>query len=368
MEVDHATMGLALAQAHRALGRTAPNPSVGAVVVRDGEVLGAGRTQPVGGNHAEVEAIRDAHRRGHADLRGATMYVTLEPCCHWGRTPPCTDLIVKEGLGRVVVGVVDPYPPMQGKGLARLRAAGVEVALGIRADEAAATVLGFTRTLTEGLPEVTLKAASSLDGNLATRTGESQWITGEEARADGHGLRASHDAIVVGIGTALADDPRLTCRAKDGKDPVPVVLDTELRLPLKARLLTAGAPPVVICAEDAPHRQLPADILRVPRARGRRGVDVEAALRQLARRGLHRVLVEGGGQVHRSILDEGLADTLHLYLSGALLPGGRSWLGGAPVDRLGDATRLPGPPDVRTFGPDVRLSWTGLHRSVAETI
>ena len=350
-------MDQALIQARQALGRTAPNPSVGAVVVRDGVILGVGRTQPVGGPHAEVEAVRNAHDRGHDDLSGATMYVTLEPCCHWGRTPPCTDLIVQEGISRVVVGVVDPYPPMQGKGLSRLRGAGVEVVLGVREAEAAAVVRGFTRTITEGLPEVTLKVASSLDGHLATRSGESQWITGEAARTDSHGLRATHDAILVGVGTAVADDPRLTCRVPGGKDPVPVVLDTSLRLPLQARLLTSGAPAVIICADDTPVRQLPADVIRVPRAAGGRGVDIRATLRALAGRGLHRILVEGGGQIHRSFLDSGLVDTLHVYLAGALIPGGQPWLGGPAVERLADAPRLGGPPEVKVLGEDVRLSW-----------
>lgn len=354
-EADQHFMGLALEQARQALGRTAPNPSVGAVIVRDGQVLGVGRTQPVGGPHAEVEAVRNAHERGHDDLSGATMYVTLEPCCHWGRTPPCTDTILREGLGRVVVGVVDPYPPMQGKGLSRLRGAGVQVELGVREDEAADVVRGFTRTLTKGLPEVTCKVATTLDGHIATAKGESRWITGPEAREDGHRLRASHDAILVGVGTALADDPRLTCRVEGGADPVPVVLDTDLRLPLSARLLDAGAPAVIICAEDAPARVLPADIVRVPRGPG--GVDVLAALRAIAGRGLHRILVEGGGQVHRSLLDGGFVDTLHVYLAGTLVPGGIPWLGGPALDRLDGALRLGSPADIRRLGDDVRLTW-----------
>lgn len=361
MSDDAGFMGLALEQARRALGRTAPNPSVGAIVVRDGVVLGQGHTQPVGGPHAEVEAIRDAESHGH-DLSGATLYVTLEPCCHWGRTPPCTDLIIRSGLRRVVVGVVDPYPPMQGKGLARLRAAGIEVVQGVRSEEAAGVVRGFTRTITQGLPEVTAKVAASLDGRIATAAGESQWITGEAARTDGHRLRATHDAILVGIGTVLADDPRLTCRLPDGKDPVPVVLDTHLRIPLEARLLTAGAPPVVVCAEDAPVRRIPADVIRVPRlAAG--GLDPEVALRRLAERGLHRILVEGGGRIHRSLFDAGRVDTLHLYLAGVLIPGGRSWLGGEALEHLAEAPRLPGPPEVRTLGADVCLTWRDLQSS-----
>ncbi len=359
--LDHRFMGLALDEARAALGRTAPNPSVGAVLVRGDQVLGRGRTQPVGGNHAEVEAVNDAHRAGHDDLTGATLYVTLEPCCHWGRTPPCTDLILREGLARVVVGVVDPYPPMQGKGLARLRGAGVQVELGVRAAECGDVVLGFTRTLTRGLPEVTSKVAMSLDGRIATHRGESRWITGPRSREDGHRLRASHDAILVGIGTVLTDDPRLTCRVDGGKDPVPVVLDSDLRLPLAARLLTAGAPPVILCADDASERVLPAEVARVPR-RPEGGLEPVEALRALADRGLHRVLVEGGGQVHRSLLDARLVDTLHVYLSAVVVPGGVPWIGGPPLDHLGDALRLGAPTQVEPLGDDLRLTWRVPHR------
>lgn len=358
MTDDDRFMGLALKQARRALGRTAPNPSVGAVAVREGVVLGAGHTQPVGGPHAEVRAVHAARDAGH-DLRGATLYVTFEPCCHWGRTPPCSDLIIDQGFARVVVGAVDPYPPMQGKGLARLRSAGIEVVQGVREAEAEAVVRGFTRTITEGLPEVTAKAACSLDGHIATEAGESQWITSDEARADGHELRSTHDAILVGIGTVLADDPRLNCRVPGGKDPVPVVLDTELRIPLGARLFSAGALPIVVCASDAPPRQIPADVIRVARSPGR-GVDPVAALRALADRGLHRILVEGGGGIHRAMFESGCVDTLHLYMAGMLLPGGRPWIGGEAVQHLADARRLGGPPEVKHLGPDLRLTWTNL--------
>jgi len=288
------------------------------------------------------------------------MYVTLEPCCHHGRTPPCTDAILEAGVARVVVGVVDPFPPMRGEGLAILRRAGVEVALGEGSEACSALVRGFTRAITVGLPEVTLKVASSLDGRLATATGESQWITGPEARRDGHVLRASHDAVLVGSGTVRADDPALTVRAIEGHQPVPVVLDTELRIDASAKVFAHPRRPVLVCASDAPVRDLPADVVRVPRGEG--GVDVEAALRALASRGLHRVLVEGGAQVHRALLDARLADTLVVYVAGVLVPGGVPWLGGPPVASLGDAVRL-GAPEVAVIGDDVRLSWRLRHRS-----
>jgi diaminohydroxyphosphoribosylaminopyrimidine deaminase/5-amino-6-(5-phosphoribosylamino)uracil reductase len=352
-------MGAAIEQAQAALGRTAPNPSVGAVLVRGDQILGRGRTQPVGGPHAEVEALRDAEAAGF-DVRGATLYVTLEPCCHWGRTPPCTDAIVRAGIARVVVGVVDPYPPMLGKGLGRLRAAGVEVELGVEAEACARLVLGFTRTVTRGLPEVTAKVAMSLDGNLATAQGESRWITGEEARADVHRMRATHDAILVGVRTVLADDPRLTARVEGGKDPVPVILDPDLRTPLNAKIWTSGRAPVVVCALDAPARAIPGEVLRV--ARGPAGLDLEAALRAVASLGLHRVFVEGGSKVHRSFLDQGWVDTLHVYLAPVLIPGGRPWLGGEPLGALGHALRLPAPTEIKTFGADTRLTWRLVHR------
>lgn len=351
-------MGLALDEARSALGSTAPNPSVGAVIVRDDSVLGQGHTQPVGGPHAEVEAIQAALAAGHS-LENATLYVTLEPCCHWGRTPPCTDLIIKHGIGRVVVGIEDPFPPMQGKGLARLQAHGVEVLQGVRQDEAADIVLGFTRTVVRGMPEVTAKVAMSIDGNIATSTGESKWITGESARADGHQLRKEHDAILVGIGTVVADDPQLNCRLKGGTDPIPVILDSQLRIDLTARVLHAGATPLVVCADDAPHRQIPADVLRVPRGPNGR-LDLERALKMLAARGLHRVLVEGGAQVHGSFFEQRMVDTLHLYIGSTVIPGGKSWLSSSPIQGMAEAWRLSGPPSARALGDDIRLTWSRL--------
>lgn len=352
---DAAGMALALEMSRRAMGHTAPNPGVGAVIVNDGEVVGQGWTRPPGGDHAEVVAIEDARHRGH-DLTGATMYVTLEPCCHWGRTPPCTDAILSAGIRRVVVGVVDPYPPMQGKSLQLLRDAGVEVVLGVRDDESRATMLGFLRVTEGGIPEVSIKAAMTLDGHIATASGESQWITGEAARRHAHVLRDRHDAVLVGRGTLEADDPRLTCRLEDGHHPVPVVLDTELSIATDRRVLQGPRRAVVICAEDAPEREIPADVVRVPRGPG--GVAIEAAMRALGERGLHRVLVEGGGSVHRSLLDAGLVDHVYVYVAPKVLPGGRPWVGGPAVTRLADGPTFGTPRDVQRLGQDVLLHYT----------
>ncbi len=342
-------MGLALDLARRALGRTAPNPPVGALLVQDGVVVGEGWTQPPGQPHAESEAIGSALRAGGTS-RGGTMYITLEPCCHHGRTPPCTDAILAAGVARVVVGTVDPFPLVAGKGIAQLRAAGVEVEVGVREVECRRLMLGFIRAHTEGLPEVTLKAAITLDGRIASASGESRWITGPAAREMSHRLRDQHDVIVVGVGTVLADDPALTTRIAGGRDAVPVVLDCTLRTPPEAVVLQRGTA-LIYCAEDAPDRALPATVIRLPRAGG--GVDVRAVARDLATRGLHRVLVDGGAQVHRSFLDAGLCDRIELFINARVLAGGPGFVAGdgyrlaqAPafhidhVERVGDDLRL----------------------------
>jgi len=346
----------ALVLARGALGRTAPNPAVGAVLLRDGQVLGEGATQPPGRHHAEIEALTAARAAGH-DPRGSTLVVTLEPCCIEGRTPPCTDAIIAAGISRVVVGVRDPFREVDGHGLERLRAAGIDVVLGVEAEACARQVRGFGRAVTIGLPEVTLKVAVSLDGHLATASGESKWITGEEARADAHRLRASHDAILVGLGTVLADDPELTVRW-DGepRSPVKVVLDADLMTPPRARLLRTGRT-MLITSHEAPEanaRGLSATV--IPVARRGNQVDTAAAFRVLAAGGLHRILVEGGASVHRSVLDAGLADTLVVYVAGLLLPGGKPWVAGPPITALDRAPRLL-LEDVTTFGGDVRLTY-----------
>lgn len=348
---DRRGMELAIAEARKGWGSTAPNPSVGAVIVRDGAVLGTGYTRPPGGMHAEIAALRAVRSGGH-DATGATLYVTLEPCCFHGRTPPCTDAVLAAGIARVVVGVVDPDPRVSGRGLDQLRAAGVEVELGEMADVCRREMLGFLRVHEGGLPEVSLKAAISLDGHISTAAGESQWITGVEARSHAHRLRASHDAILVGIGTALADDPRLTCRVDGGTHPMPVVLDTHGRLPADAKVLQHPKGALVYRAADGELDG--AEVIAVPQSE--RGVDVRAVLQDLGRRGLHRVLVEGGGAIHRSMLDAGVVDDLWVYMAPTVIPGGRSWVGGAPLERLGDAPRW-GPPVVMALGDDVVLHY-----------
>lgn len=334
--------------ARQAQGRTAPNPMVGAVVVRDGQAVGEGWHARAGQPHAEVGALSAA-----AELaRGATIFVNLEPCSHHGRTPPCTEAILRAGIARVVVGMFDPDPRVDGRGVARLREAGLEVVTGVCEDECRELNLAFLTAVRRGRPLVVLKAAATLDGRIASASGESQWITSAAARTHVHGLRNRLDAILVGSGTALADDPRLSCRAEGGRDPVPVVLDARLRVPADARMFAGGSGALVYSTRQPPVEH-PATVVQVPAAPGG-GVDLEAVLAHLARRGVHSVLVEGGGQVHRAFLEAGLYDRVMLYLAPRVLAGGPGWVAGPGVQRLTDSFDLE-LVQVTMLRPDVLL-------------
>jgi len=342
-------MRAALALARRSLGRTWPNPAVGCVIVRDGQVIARGRTRDGGRPHAEADAIAEATVSGQS-LKGATAYVTLEPCSHHGRTPPCADALVASGVSRVVSALEDPDPRVKGQGHERLKAAGIAVEVGEGAAEAAEINAGFLLRIREGRPLFHLKIASSLDGRIATASGESKWITGEAARRDGHRLRAIHDAILVGAATATADDPDLTCRLPglEGCSPVRIVLDSQARLSPMSKLATsARATPVwLVCTKSAPAdrrdalARLGVEILEVDSGSDRR-IDVSAAAQALGARGLTRVLVEGGGQVAASILKAGLVDGISSYRAGLVLGGdSRSAVGGMEFARLGSAPRF----------------------------
>lgn len=291
---DERFMRRALELAARGRGRTRPNPCVGAVIVRNGRVLGEGWHRAAGQPHAEVEAIRHA-----GNCRDATLYVTLEPCCTHGRTPPCTDAILAAGLRRVVVAATDPNPRHRGRGLRILQGAGIRVDRGVLAEEATALNAGFNHWIVTGRPLVIAKAALSLDGRSATLTGASKWITSPRARRIGHELRASVDAILVGAGTVLADDPRLTLRhGVRGRQPVRIVVDTRGRCPVSARLFNDGLPTWVVTSEQSPQRwrrQLEARGVTVIMMRTQaRHLNLPAMLRMLGRRELTSVLVEGG--------------------------------------------------------------------------
>ena len=344
----------ALSLAARGLGRVWPNPAVGCVLVKDGRVIGRGWTQPGGRPHAETEALAHAG----AAARGATAYVSLEPCAHHGRTPPCTDALIAAGVARVVAACVDPDPRVAGQGLAKLEEAGIAVAVGLHQQEARALNAGFFSCVEQGRPMVTAKLATTLDGRIATAAGESQWITGPEARAYGHRMRADHDAIVVGVDTVLADDPALTCRLPglEHRSPVRIVLDRGLRTPPTAALVaTAGQTPTWIVTEtpgDADQARalagLGVEVITVAAT-----ADLAAVLAALAGRGLTRVLVEGGGRVHASFFAAGVVDRI-AWFRAPLALGGDGLAGIAPLGlgRLADAARLRRTA-VRPLGDDV---------------
>ena len=337
LELDVAAMREAIAQALKA--RPSPNPPVGAVVVNEGKIIGRGHHRKAGEDHAEVIALGKA---GDA-ARGGTLYVTLEPCNHQGRTPPCVDAILQAGIRRVVIGVLDPNPHVVGGGARRLSEAGLQVDVGVPGADARPVVAPWTKFITEGLPYVSLKLALSLDGRIATRTGASKWVTGPEARAKVQELRIMHDAVAIGINTAIADDPRLTVRdpalVEQYGAPARLVFDSRMRLPLTSRLVQTAreVPTWVLTTLDAPveAEQVLVDagcfVVRAPTsAEGR--VDVAAALQLLASQGIVSVLVEGGAELSGSLLATRLADELHAFVAPVLLgprgrPGAVDWAG-----------------------------------------
>lgn len=323
---DLRSMRAALALARRGLGTVWPNPAVGCVIVDRGRIVGRGWTQPGGRPHGETEALG---RAGEA-ARGATAYVSLEPCCHWGRTPPCTDALIAAGIRRVVVALEDPDPRVAGAGVRQLHAAGLEVETGLCEAEAAEINAGFFCRLRNGRPLVTLKLATSLDGRIATGSGESQWITGPPARDRAHALRAAHDAIMVGTGTVLADDPQLTCRLPGlaHRSPVRVVVDRHLRIPPTTRLISdARAVPVWVMTLPSADPERRQAFLRA----GATVIDIDpspdgngslaAALAALGERGITRLLVEGGGHLAAAFARAGLIDRL-VWVHAPMLIGG----------------------------------------------
>lgn len=339
-------------------GRPSPNPRVGAAIVVDEELVALGFHRKAGEKHAEIDAIDKAGSRA----RGSTLYVTLEPCNHHGRTGPCTEAIVEAGIRKVIIGCRDPAPHAAG-GVDRLTKAGIVVEVGLLQEEATALVADFAKHFRTGLPFVTLKAAITLDGKMATRTGDSKWITGEEARTEAHRLRDQSDAILVGVGTVLADDPRLTVRHIEGRDPIRVVLDADLRTPPEALMVTqtSRAPTWIFHASDlAEARRAPLQwpgVELIPVDRSPRGITLYDVLRILGERDIVRLLVEGGAQVHGSFLDMALADRAALFVAPRLVGDARaiSFGSGMGVESIDETVRL-----VRTkitpFGTDWLIS------------
>ena len=344
-------MERALVLASKARGRTSPNPLVGAVIVRNGEIVGEGYHQKAGDAHAEIHALNQA--KGLAE--GATMYVTLEPCCHWGRTPPCTESLIRAKLGDVLVAMEDPNPQVAGNGIRQLQEAGISVQMGLCEEESRQLNEVFIKYITTKRPFVILKAAISLDGKIATASGESQWITSEASRLKGHEVRSQVDAILVGVGTVLQDNPSLTTRLPDGtnKDPIRVVVDSRGRTPVDAKVFnpdsTAGT--IIAVSENASLEKIEAlksagaNVLIIEERAGR--VCLRELVRELGRKEITSVLIEGGGEINAAALQAGVIDKLMFFVAPKLI-GGKDApgpIGGVGIAHLAEAFELR---DVKT--------------------
>lgn len=359
-EEDVRFMRMALELSARGRPLSPPNPAVGCVIVRDGQVIARGFTQKAGGHHAEIEALQDADRRG-VDVAGATAYVTLEPCSHYGRTPPCALALIKRGLGRVVAAMKDPNPRVAGRGLAMLEEAGIPTESGVLADEAWESNRGFFTRMTRGTPWVRLKVGASLDGRTALPNGKSQWITCEAARQDVHRLRSEAGAVLTGIGTVLADDCRLTARLPgkapaEIRQPLRVVADSRLRLPEKAKVIGEEGC-LVACAADPRGRAAGlsargAEVITLAGADGE--VDLTALMRELGCREVNDLLVEAGAGLNGALLRAGLVDEITVYMSPKLLGEGRGMWALGPYAELSEASRWSYHSVSRT-GEDLRI-------------
>ncbi len=351
-ETDRRFMAEALALAEKGRGLTSPNPIVGALVVRDGIIAGSGWHQRAGGPHAEVYAIREAGDRA----RGGTLYVTLEPCCHYGKTPPCTELIIESGIARVVAAMKDDNPLVCGNGCASLEASGVIVDVGVMEAEARRLNEAFLKHIRTGMPFVTLKLASTLDGYIADASGKSKWITGPETRRRVHQWRAWSDAVMVGVGTVLADDPSLTVRDAEGRDPLRVVVDSRLRTPPGAKVLAGGNTIIAttihadVTAKDR-IEHTGAEVW-VVEDEGVGRVSLSALMKLLGRRGVTSVFCEGGGVLAGSFLRDSLADKMIFTMAAKLLGDGLRVVAGSGIASLDDAVCLKDI-EVETLGGDI---------------
>ncbi|HUI45979.1 MAG TPA: bifunctional diaminohydroxyphosphoribosylaminopyrimidine deaminase/5-amino-6-(5-phosphoribosylamino)uracil reductase RibD [Nitrospirota bacterium] len=358
-ERDKRYMRLALRLAEKARGRTSPNPMVGAVVVKNGKILATGYHKKAGEHHAEAIALRKAGRTA----KGATLYVTLEPCSHTNkRTPPCTPLVVSSGIKRVVVAAIDPNPQVSGNGIRALRKAGVEVVAGVLEAEAKKLNEAFIKHITSGMPFVTLKIAQTLDGKIATAAGESQWITGEEARKEAHRLRDFHDAILVGVNTVLNDDPSLTTRIARGRDPIRIIVDSKLRTPPSAKVITqkSRAKTYIATIPSASKGKLirlldaGSEIVLAREKNGK--VDLKQLLKMLGTYGIMSVLIEGGAEVNASALKAGLVDKVVMFIAPVLMTGADSLcsIGGRSPVKLKQSIKL-NHVSLRMIGQDLML-------------
>ncbi len=350
---DTQYMSMAVELAKKGCGWVNPNPMVGAVIVKDGRVIGQGYHERYGALHAERNALASCE----SSPAGATIYVTLEPCCHYGKTPPCTDAILESGIRRVVIGSRDPNPQVSGKGVKILRSRGIEVTENIKKDECDALNRSFFHYIQNGTPYVVMKYAMTLDGKIATRTGKSRWITGEAARRRVQEDRHRYAAIMVGIGTVLADDPLLTCRMENGRNPLRIVCDTRLRTPLHARLVTSAAVAGTLLAtavtdreKHRPYLEAGCNLAVLPEKDGR--IDLNCLMRVLGERKIDSVLLEGGGILNWSALQSGIVNRVQAYIAPKLLGGAKTPVAGPGVDSPQEAFRL-GQPTFTRLGEDL---------------
>jgi len=344
-------MALALAEARKGLGTTSPNPCVGAAIVKNGELVALGHTAPVGGPHAEIVALRAAG----AKAKGADLYSTLEPCNHFGRTPPCTEAILNAGIARVFVGARDPNPHVPGAGASRLRKAGVEVVDGVLEKACTALHAAFFKHITTGRPFVTLKIAATLDGRIAASSGDSKWVTGPAARQRVHAMRAEADAVLVGAGTARADNPRLTARDVNAvRQPLRVVLDGHEPLPRSLALFRDRSARTLLATTQP--RSAPKGVETLHCKQGRDGrAELDDLLRQLGELGVTQLLVEGGQKLATALIAAGQVDALALFLAPKLLGNGLAWLQTGPTQKMADALQLEDV-QVELLGEDLLLT------------
>lgn len=358
MEIFNDTKGieLALQWASKGLFITSPNPRVGCVIVKNNQVIGEGYTQPAGQAHAEVQALNDAARRGF-DVRGATVYVTLEPCSHFGRTPPCADALIHSGVARVVAAIADPNPLVAGQGIAKLRSAGIEVVCGVLEDQAREMNIGFMSRMQRGTPWVRMKAAASLDGKTALHNGRSQWITSGAARDDGHWWRARACAVLTGIGTVQEDNPQMNVRAVDTpRQPRRIVVDSRLQISPDARILAGGGTWIVAAQanpeKEAQLRDCGAEIIMLPNAHDK--VDLPALMLELGKRQINELHIEAGSKLNGSLIREKCVDELLLYLAPSLLGDAQGLFDLPALNDLEDKQSLHFH-EVKQIGPDLRI-------------
>ncbi|MDD4859036.1 MAG: bifunctional diaminohydroxyphosphoribosylaminopyrimidine deaminase/5-amino-6-(5-phosphoribosylamino)uracil reductase RibD [Dehalococcoidales bacterium] len=348
---DEKYMRLALRLARRGLGKTSPNPMVGAVIVKDGCIIGRGYHRYFGGKHAEINAIESATE----DLTGATLYVTLEPCCHRNKkTPPCIDRVLPAGFNRVVIGTLDPNPQVSGKAVKMLRDNGIKTTVGVLEKECRDLIAAHTKLMDKGMPLVTVKLAQTIDGRIATATGDSKWISSDESRRLAHKLRATHDAVMVGMGTVLADDPELTVRLVKGRNPARIILDSQLRIPLTAKVIAGREAPMIVattikadnkkatCLRDAG-----VEVLTVSED-GQGRVDMMQLLKVLGQRGISSLLVEGGAETVTTLLRLNLVDRLVVFIAPRIM--------GKGIDAVGDL-------GVKEVSKTLNLTFTRTYHS-----